>query len=1082
MTTASTNKMAPSRELYDLLVLTDATASMNSYLRALNQSLPEILRISALTDCFSRIGVMAYRDYSTDRVTEWSGWYRNGNDSDSITQSQLLSMAKNIRTASGYNNVDWPEAAKTGLARAYSVMRPEATTIVVLYADAPPHTPGTSTKNRETEIKNLSTPGSFNGVGHLFTDWISGAKALQGERKAKVFSVIQGSVADTISPFLYLSHMTGGVCFKLEVGDASIATSDAISQLTAGILLTWMGAGKQSATSGQRRFGRVLQYQDISKIQDAANEEDENAATYFPLENTTEADRLVKQNITFIDPTLDQLHTVIESRTSPITDFSKRYLVDKDYREFVVDQLQSLVEADVAAIAVNPVFGSLWRTVCNDRENPNRDGLIQAFGSAVDRIPESEKKSRMKVWLEESYDYAAEILDIFDKVSVEEKYPCVFLDPTEIFGKDDGGEQTDNRAATEFTRDELLEIGRSCDYRILRRLGRVLTRLTYVKSESELPAHIKSVSEVQQIPMALASDKYNRKFWKILLHLILPGTMLAARPGALLAALSLRMGMQPLREAADEELLFFCKKWNNLDIPETWNTSCLSLLLDADKDYEERVANGITQRPPGACILLDEDRRLFSTIVDYKLLDLNLNTTLHAKIGWRPDKSKVALGPVTICRACKFPRSVTIMGSGGVCGLCPPRHQCKCNMCKAAPDSNIRRRMNVSNGDNEKTEGTWVECFTPTCRAQYVVYNPDALNVRPKCYYCRHKGSTDAKSPTDAPWVECSQCFNRIIWPKMYRPAGFDASGFKCPGCDTNKVTLVDHETSAKSLSGENGTSWLLRNEKTTIKDPFNGRSLFHTISSVSEPISSVPLNVEILPTQESAALTIRGKIVHNQTEIIGSLRDWVASRRAEAGVCSLCFSNIRKADLRRACGRSGCQQNVCSGCLKDWYGMNGRGKLINIAALSCPFCRRQPTPKTISAFGLPQLGDLATAVAESGSWIYAWCNGCGFARRYIERVCAAGAPAEVSGWDCDDCKARTTEKTLLRVRRCPGCDTPTEKMGGCDHITCSVPGCGAHWCFFCGENVGLDEIYNHMQTHGGWYGGRNECDDCDDD
>ncbi|KAI8305611.1 hypothetical protein K4K61_005171 [Colletotrichum sp. SAR11_59] len=1064
-----------SDEVFDLLVLTDATASMSSYLRALNQSLPEILRVSALIDCFSRIGVMAYRDYSADMVTEWSGWYGDGEDT--ITQSKLLTMAKSIRTDSGHHSIDWPEAAKTGLARAYSVMRPEATTIIVLYADAPPHTLGIASRNRDTEIKNLSKPDSFNGVGNLFTDWVSGAKALQGEKKAKVFSIIQGAIADTLSPFLFLSHLTGGVCFKLDIGDASVTTADAISQLTIGILLSWMGVGKLgTSASGERKFAKLLQYRSAAAIQNSTQEGDaDTTGKYFPVNQSTNAEYVVEENIKSRDPTLNELHTVVDARKTPVMDFSKRYMADTNYQGFVVDQLKSLIDADVAAIAVNPIFGTLWRTVCNDRENPARDGLIQSFGYAVDRISEPEKKSRMKTWLEESYDYAAEILDIVSQVSNEERYPCVFLDPTVCFtnegdgdGEDDKAKASGKQGVAGFTRDELMEIGRSCDSRILRRLGRVLTRLTYVQSENTLPAHMKGDEEVIRIPMALADAKYQRKFWRILLHLILPGTMLAARPGALLAALSLRMGLKPLTEAADQELLFFSKKWNNLDIPETWNASCLSLLLDADRDYEKRVTEGVTHRHShDACILSEGDRQLFKTLVDYKLLELNLNTTLQAKVGWHPEKSKVALGPVVICKSCSFPRSVTIMGRDGVCGLCPQK--CSCNICQPFEDEKLRRETNVRADDNEKTEGTWVECFTPTCRAQYVVYNPDALNVRPKCYYCRHSSSATA------PWVECSQCLNRIIWPKTYRPSDFDAASFKCPGCVTNKVTMIDYETSAKSLSGENGTSWLLRNENGAIKDPFNGRSLFHTISAVSDR-QSLAANVQVLPAEagQSTHLTIRGKVVHNQAQVFDSLRSWVESRKTEAGECSLCFSNIRKTDLRQACGRSGCHQTICSGCLQDWYGLNSRGRIINIAALSCPFCRRQPTRKTVSALGLSQLGNLGTAVEESGSWIYAWCDDCGLARRFVERVCAAGAPQEVFNWCCDECKEM--KGTKLQIRQCPGCGTLTEKMGGCDHISCTVPGCGAHWCFFCGENVGLADIYDHMdRVHNGWWDGQDE-------
>lgn len=82
----------------------------------------------------------------------------------------------------------------------------------------------------------------------------------------------------------------------------------------------------------------------------------------------------------------------------------------------------------------------------------------------------------MKIWLEESYDYTAEVLEAIESVPEAERFPCVCLDPTLVFTDD--VDESDDKAITSFTRDELLEIGRSCDYKILRRLGRVLTRLT----------------------------------------------------------------------------------------------------------------------------------------------------------------------------------------------------------------------------------------------------------------------------------------------------------------------------------------------------------------------------------------------------------------------------------------------------------------------------------------------------------------------------------------------------------------------------------------------------------------------------
>jgi hypothetical protein len=199
---------------YDLLILTDATASMDAYLRSLNQSLPEIIRISALTGCFSRIGILAYRDYCGGKLTDWSGWYSKDSDSGNvknpsgqlspargqhISRSALLEFAKRLRPEFGG---DWPEAVKTGLAHAYEVMRADAKTIMLLYADAPPHTPATGGNNRLREQRALKEKEEYGGYGHLFIDWISAARALRaGEKRAQVFSIIQTHLADTIALF-----------------------------------------------------------------------------------------------------------------------------------------------------------------------------------------------------------------------------------------------------------------------------------------------------------------------------------------------------------------------------------------------------------------------------------------------------------------------------------------------------------------------------------------------------------------------------------------------------------------------------------------------------------------------------------------------------------------------------------------------------------------------------------------------------------------------------------------------------------------------------------------------------------------
>ena len=1032
-------------KIYDLLILVDATSSMNNYLKSLNISLPKILSISILTDSFSRIGLLAYRDYCDRKLLEWSEWVDLSDPGQE--QRDILLKAKNLTPLGGG---DYPEATKTGLAKAYEVMRAEATTIILLYTDAPPHIKNKDSDYFGKEQAALRKSKSYGGFGRLFMDWISACSTLRNDKKAQVFSILEPNMNQQYGNYYnYLSEMTGGACFYLK--DSQART---ISKVTMDLLLAWMQVekpGSESAVIG----AKIHKYKDIP---DGIVVKNETALPFSPFFDSA--------NITRLDLTSDVLKKVMPKRETPVQDFAKRYISDNSYKILVVKQLRKIINEDVSAISLNPVFGSLWRAICNDRQNPAREELIQSFGLQIERIDIADEKERMKNWLAESYDYTAEVLEIISTVPVDQLFPCVFLDPTLRFEKSNDAEANDSRPITAFTRDELLEIGRSCDYRILRRLGRVLTRLSFANSPEDLPAHIAKENDevIVKIPLALASKDLGRKFWKILLHIVVPGTMLSSRPSALLAALSIRLGVQPLFQAAKEELLLWRHKWNDLEIPETWNTSCLSLLLDADEAYAScaRQASRDSADDGPAGLLLEDDKVLFERLVSYKMLELNLKTTLTAKIGWKPEKTSVSMGPVVLCKSCLFPRSVTMMAANGICGLCDATDYLTPEM------RNARINGRVSKEDNEKTDASWVECAVRTCRAQYVVYHPAELKVRPKCFYCREQSSIPEsdRNHSPAPCVECQQCLSRVIWPEEYRPGPLE--GFICVACSQGKKTIIEVETSANGLREENGWSWLLSNQNTRIKDPFSGRSLFHVISTAGT--TSFCEDVTLFPQTGSAlSLSLSGKVIRNANDVCAQLMSWMHRRQTESGTCSLCFTSSRKDLILPSCGRSGCNQRICRDCLSGWYGLNSPGSIINTAALSCPFCRRPPAAKTLAKYGMGihAVAGLRTAVEESGEWIYAWCSHCGHAKRYMERVCAAGAPADVTSWKCENCEIYED----LQTKKCPGCGVMTQKTGGCDHIQCAVPTCGVHWCFFCGEKPDENEIYEHIENeHEGLY------------
>ncbi|KAJ7672013.1 hypothetical protein B0H17DRAFT_947910, partial [Mycena rosella] len=113
---------------YDLLVVADATASMDGYLDALRSSIPEILALAKLSGAFSRVGVLVYKDYTDlpQEIAAWSGW----NDPN------LSQFVQDLDPTGGG---DFPEAAKTALIRGLQAVNKESKTLVLWYADAPPH-------------------------------------------------------------------------------------------------------------------------------------------------------------------------------------------------------------------------------------------------------------------------------------------------------------------------------------------------------------------------------------------------------------------------------------------------------------------------------------------------------------------------------------------------------------------------------------------------------------------------------------------------------------------------------------------------------------------------------------------------------------------------------------------------------------------------------------------------------------------------------------------------------------------------------------------------------------------------------
>lgn len=1078
----------------DFLIIVDATGSMSYYLKSLISSLPQIIPVSALTGCFSRIGVLAYRDYTEgDAILEWSGWLDQTQEEDSQSeQPDLVAFVKDLKS---YGGEDYHEAIKTALAKACEVMREDAETLIFLYTDGPAHPVPDKygNDNPSKEKTALSRPGSYSEYGKYCIDWVSATNALRnGPKKAQVFAILdRDMLPGDAAWYKYLTERTNGSCL-----DIRSKLPEVISKLTVDLLLAWMGVKKEGVGSNEvqtedqsdRIIPDLTQYNNLDGIDSFQDEKDPRTKPFFS--NNLETRAPCRDNISKIKLTADVMETKLAKKAVSVQDFAKRWTTDDQYKERVVKHLLIIIKDQIQALTLNPVFGTMWRAVCSDRKYPRRDEILLAFNHRLEKMASDEKRLfrqpalgsservRMKAWLEESYDFSGEIVSIINDVPESERYPCVFLDPTLVFSSaETGSEEKSHQHLSSFTREDLLEIGRSCAPKILRRLGTILSRLTVVESESDMPDYISDTTnkDLAKIPLVLASEKYDRQFWKILFHLIKPGTRISARPAALAAALSLRVGFKPLQEVAKQEMLTFKDKWNDLSIPETWSVGCLTLLIDADEAYQKQVQGQTKDKHK---LLHPSDRLLFERLTSFDLLEINLKTPLNAQVPWTPKKTLASVGPLVTCKQCQYPRSVTVMGKGGYCGLCL--------FSEFTDEEQKETLLNTGILKESFAKATWVECFSRDCRAQYVVYNVKHCNViRPKCHYCRNQKEKTIRAPV----VECTRCWNRMIWPHEYRESSFVESEFVCPPCTSGCGPTENVDVTAEALMVQNGSSWLIKEPLEHPKLPFLNYTIFATIREIGiKRLNSI----KFFPVS-NFQLYHDGKRLHNSEQLIESLRKRVENRWVSRTKCSLCFMSFRHGMLARACGRHGCSQHICTACLSGWYGLNSAGTVINTAALACPFCRQFPAARTLAkhGMGIHAVRDLASAVRDRDRLIYAWCRECHTAKEWMERSCSNESPGDLRDWVCHECvekqeledpelKALDAERRALKsAKPCPKCTVMTVKISGCGHMKCSVDGCGIDWCYFCGDEFDERSIYKHMdKVHGGFFGGGIDVDD----
>ncbi|KAF5020661.1 hypothetical protein F66182_7317 [Fusarium sp. NRRL 66182] len=379
--------MANTSGPHDLLIIIDVIESMDAFIQVLNNTLADIISMAALTGCFQRIGFMVYHDCIQGFRAKWSGWCSPSGAVQSpehVSPEAILQQARDIIITR--ESRCWPEIKQSALARAYQEMREDATTVILFYAeDAEAAAPERNIYVPELSDTTESTSHGRPNHRLVSGDWTIKAQVLaKGPKKSVIFTilpVINGRDCPW-APYLYLSRVTGGALF------VTITTMEIISDLTVVLLLTWMGV---SNLAERGTYGISMPcLVEGNVISDPEAEYNTNFQTHCSN----------LKNVNDVIVYLSDLPAILETRGPSVSTIAlaQKYLDDDDYKKLVVDQIGRLMSkpSGLSSIAINPIFVTLWRCLCNDVGNPNRLTLFFRLCGELDRTNDPQARERFK--------------------------------------------------------------------------------------------------------------------------------------------------------------------------------------------------------------------------------------------------------------------------------------------------------------------------------------------------------------------------------------------------------------------------------------------------------------------------------------------------------------------------------------------------------------------------------------------------------------------------------------------------------------------------------------------------------------
>ncbi|KAH9853651.1 hypothetical protein C2E23DRAFT_884804 [Lenzites betulinus] len=191
---------------------------------------------------------------------------------------------------------------------------------------------------------------------------------------------------------------------------------------------------------------------------------------------------------------------------------------------------------------------------------------------------------------------------------------------------------------------------------------------------------------------------------------------------------------------------------------------------------------------------------------------------------------------------------------------------------------------------------------------------------------------------------------------------------------------------------------------------------------------------------------------------------------------CGICFEQIQEDYIARV---HPCKHAFCRDCLTGWAGSKIDEHRYPVL---CPVCvadrSRKEAPGEVDDEAIQQLGlteqqyavfvemqmnQFSTIIDchgcketlfvdrdeyQNSKIIHCPLKGCGYVWC---KVCSQKVDPKGPEHSCDGTNELEHIMKEKGWKHCPGCQTPAEKISGCNHLSCLTPGCNTHFCYQCG-------------------------------